>query len=69
MFDKWFGWDKIIAFNGKISLLQKNFDFSENGVRNFNFILGYTIFTLISIIRKSFKNKFKLNFHFTQLYS
>ena len=51
-------------FNGKISLLHKNFDFSKNAVRNFNFILGYTIFTLISIIHKSFKKKSRLNFSF-----
>ena len=51
-------------FNGKISLLHKNFDFSKNAVRNFNFVLVYTIFTLISIIRKSFKKKSRLNFPF-----
>ena len=51
-------------FNGKISLLHKNFDFSKNAVRNVNFILGYTIFTLILIIRKYFKKKSRLNFPF-----
>ena len=63
MFDIWFGRGKSV-FNGKISLLHKNFDFSNNAVWNFNFILGYTIFTLISIIRKSFKRKSRLNFPF-----
>ena len=51
-------------FNGKISLLHKNFDFSKNAVRNFNFILGYTIFTLLSTTPKSFKKKSRLNFPF-----
>ena len=46
------------------NLLRKNFDFSKDAVRNFNFILGYTIFTLILIIHKSFKKKSRLNFPF-----
>ena len=36
----------------------------KNAVRNFNFILGCTIFTLILIIHKSFKKKSWLNFSF-----
>ena len=65
MFDKWLWLGPISVFNGKIStLLHKNFDFSKNAVRNFNFILGYTIFTFISIILKSFKKKSQLNFPF-----
>ena len=65
MFDKWLWLGSISVFNGKIStLLHKNFDFSKNAVRNFNFILGYTIFTFISIILKSFKKKSQLNFPF-----
>ena len=51
-------------FNGKISLHYKNFDFSKNAVRNFNFILDYRTFMFISIIHKSFKKKFQLNFPF-----
>ena len=40
MFDKWLWLGSISVFNGKIStLLHKNFDFSKNAVRNFNFIL------------------------------
>ena len=46
------------------TLLHKNFDFSKNAVRNFNSILDYTIFRPISIIRKSFKKKSRLNFPF-----
>ena len=48
----------------KCTLFHKNFDFLKNAVRNFNFILGFTIFTLIPIIRRSFKNKCRLNFPF-----
>ena len=57
-------------FNGKISLLHKNVDFSKNAVRNFNFILGYTIlrsFRLsINILKRNldfdyFKNSFRVN--------
>ena len=51
-------------FNGKISLLHKNVDFLKIAVRNFNFILGYTIFTFIPIIHKSFKKNSRLNFSF-----
>ena len=53
-----------LQWENKITLLHKNFDFSKNAVRNFCFILGYTIFTLISIIHKSFKMKSLLNFPF-----
>ena len=49
MFDKWYGSDKSV-FNGKINLLHQNFYFSKNALRNFNFILGYTIYTFTSII-------------------
>ena len=48
----------------KFTLFHKNFDFLKNAVRNFNFILGFTVFTLIPIIRRSFKNKSRLNFPF-----
>ena len=53
-----------VQWKNKFTLLHKNFDFSKNAVRNFNFILGYTVFTLISIIGKSFKKKSGLNFSF-----
>ena len=64
----WLG--SISVFYGKIrTLLHKNFDFSKNAVRNFNFILGYTIFNtkhfynifntvLQSEIRKCFTKNF-----------
>ena len=57
-------------FNGKIILLllHKNFDFSENAVRNFNFILGYTIFTLILIVSKLLKRSLDEIFDFTQFH-
>ena len=45
------------------SLLLKNLDFLKNAARNFNFILRYLIFTLI------WKNKYRLNFPFSSLYS
>ena len=48
----------------KLPLLDKNLNLLKNAVRNFNFILGYTIFTLILIICKSFKKKYWLNFTF-----
>ena len=66
----WLG--SISVFYGKIrTLLHKNFDFSKNAVRNFNFILGYTIFNtkhfynifntvLQSEIRKCFTKNFFL---------
>ena len=41
----------------RFTLLHKNFDFSWNVDRNFNTILGYTIFKLISIIHKPIKMK------------
>ena len=49
------GINHSVQWENKLTLLLKNFDFSKNAVRNFNFILGYTIFTFILIIRKSFK--------------
>ena len=58
------GINHSVQWENKLTLLHKNFDFSKNAVRNFNFILGYTIFTLISIILKSFKKKSRLNFSF-----
>ena len=58
------GINNSVQWENKLTLLHKNFDFSENAVRNFNFILSYTIITLISIIHKSFKKKSRLNFSF-----
>ena len=58
------GINHSVQWENKLTRLHKNFEFSENAVRNFNFILGYTIFTLISIILKSFKKKSRLNFSF-----
>ena len=63
-FYKWYGRDKSLCSTGKKSLLHKNFDFLKNVVRNFNIFLGYTIFTLISIIRKSLKKESLKNFPF-----
>ena len=57
------GINHSVQWENKLTLLHKNFDFSKNAVRNFNFILGYTIFTLILIIHKSFKKKSRLNFN------
>ena len=54
------GINHYVQWENKFTLLHKNFDFLENAVRNFNFILGYTIFTLTLIIQKSFKNKSRL---------
>ena len=51
------GINHSVQWENKLTLLHKNFDYSKNAVRNFNFILGYTIFMLILIIRKSFKKK------------
>ena len=51
-------------FNGKISLFRQNFGFLKNTVRNFNFILGCTMFTLILITHKSFNKKSQLNLPF-----
>ena len=58
------GINHCVQWENKFTLLHKNFDFSKNAVRNFNFILGYTTFTFISIIRKSLKKKSRLNFSF-----
>ena len=58
------GINHSVQWENKLTLLHKNFEFLKNAVRNFNFILGYTIFTLISIILKSFKKKSWLNFSF-----
>ena len=51
------GINNSVQWENKLTLLHKNFDFSKNAVRNFNFILGHTIFTLILTIHKSFKKK------------
>ena len=51
-------------WENKLTLIDKNFQFLKNAARNFNFILDYTIFMLISIIHKSFKKKSRLNFSF-----
>ena len=53
-----------VQWENKFPLLHKNFDFSKNTVRNFNFILSRAIFLLISIIHKSFKKKSRLDFPF-----
>ena len=58
------GINHSVQWENKLTLLHKNFDFLKNAVRNFDFILGYTIFTLILIIHKSFKKKSRLNFPF-----
>ena len=58
------GISHCVQLENKFTLLHKKFNFSRNAVTNFNFILGYRIFTLISIIRKSFKKKSPLNFAF-----
>ena len=58
------GINHSVQWENKLTLLHKNFDFLKNAVRNFDFILGYTIFTLISIIHKYFKKKSRLNFPF-----
>ena len=53
-----------VQWENNFPLLHKNFDFSKNTVRNFNFILSHAIFMLISIIHKSFKKKSRLDFPF-----
>ena len=58
------GINHCVQWGNKLTLFHKNFDFLKNAARNFNFILGYTIFRLISIIHKSFKKKSRLNFPF-----
>ena len=58
------GINHYVQWENKFTLLHESFNFSENVVKNFNLILGYTIFTLISIVRKSFKKKSRLNFPF-----
>ena len=58
------GINHCVQWGNKFTLLHESSNFSENVVRNFNLILGYTIFTLISIVRKSFKKKSRLNFPF-----
>ena len=64
MFGKWLGWDKsLCSMREKFTLLLKKLDFLKNAARNFNFILRYLIFTLI------WKNKYRLNFPFSSLYS
>ena len=65
MFEKWFaGINHSGQWENKLTLIDKNFDFLKNAVRNLNFILDYTIFMLISIIHKSFKKKSRLTFSF-----
>ena len=56
------GINHSVQWENKLTLLKKNFDFLKNTVSNFNFILDCIIFTLISIIHKSFKKKSRLNF-------
>ena len=63
------GINHSVQWENKLILLPKNFEFLKNAVSTFNFILGYTIFTFISIILKFFKKKSRIMFHFTQLYS
>ena len=58
------GINHCVQWKNKFILLHKNFHFSKNAVRNFNFVLGYTTFALISIISKSFIKKSRLNFPF-----
>ena len=58
------GINHCVQWGNKFTLLHESSNFSENVVRNFNLILGYTIFTLISIVRKSFKKKSRVNFPF-----
>ena len=58
------GINHSVQWENKLTLLHKNFEFSKNAVRNSNFILGYTMFTLILIILKSFKKKSRQNFSF-----
>ena len=58
------GINHSVQWENKLTLLHKDFDFSKNAGRNFNFILSYTVFTLISIIHKSFKKKSRQNFPF-----
>ena len=53
-----------VQWENKLTLLHKNFDFSKNAVRDFYFILGYTIFRLTSIVHKSFEKKSRLIFPF-----
>ena len=58
------GINHAVQWENKLTLLDRNFDSSKNATRHFNFILGYIISTLISIIHKSFKKKPRLNFSF-----
>ena len=58
------GINHSVQWENKLTLLHKDFDFSKNAGRNFNSILSYTIFMLISIIHKSFKKKSRQNFPF-----
>ena len=58
------GINHSVQWENKLTLLHKNFDFSKKAVRNFNVILGYTIFTLISITHKFFEKKSRRNFPF-----
>ena len=58
------GINHSVQWENKLTLLNKNFEFSKNAVRNSSFILGYTMFTLILIILRSFKKKSRQNFSF-----
>ena len=58
------GMNHSVQWENKLTLLKKNFSFSKNTARNFNFILDCIIFTHISITHKSFKKKSRLNFPF-----
>ena len=58
------GINHSVQWENKLTLLHKNFDFSKNAVSDFYFILGYTIFRLISIVHKSFEKKSRLIFPF-----
>ena len=56
---------QCVQRKNKFTLLHKNFCFPKNAVTNFNRISGYTILTLILIIRKSFKKKSRINLSFS----
>ena len=58
------GLNHSVQWENKLTLFNKNFEFSKNAVRDFNFFLGYTIFKLISVILKSFKKTSRLNLCF-----
>ena len=41
------GINHCVYWENKFTLLHKNFNYSKNAVKDFDFILGYTIFTLM----------------------